>query len=131
MVNPKYPYHRADAPASFLHSTLMDMCHWAITNLNRGLYQQQRILNPASYELMWTPVVRRGVPPWREEMGLGWSLGHYEGRQMVGHGGGGFGWTCLLTLLPNTNQVVVVLSNEQSSAHERAMEAALQTLFGQ
>jgi CubicO group peptidase (beta-lactamase class C family) len=131
IVNPIYPYHRADAPASFLHTTAVEMCHWAITNLNHGVYCGERILNPPSYDLMWTPVVKRGVPPWREEMGLGWSLGHFEGKRVVGHGGGGFGWTCLLTLLPNTNQAVIVLSNEQSAAHERAMEAAMHTLFGE
>ena len=35
-VNPIYPYHRADAPASFLHTTVVDMCHWGITSLKRG-----------------------------------------------------------------------------------------------
>jgi CubicO group peptidase (beta-lactamase class C family) len=130
-INPIYPYHRADAPASFLHTTAVEMCHWAMTSLNRGVYSQQHILNPASYELMWTPVAKRDVPPWREEMGLGWSLGHFMGRWVVGHGGGGFGWTCLLALLPETHQAVIVMSNEQSSAHERAMEAALHTLFGE
>lgn len=28
IVNPIYPYHRADAPASFLHSSVVEMCHW-------------------------------------------------------------------------------------------------------
>jgi CubicO group peptidase (beta-lactamase class C family) len=130
-VNHIYPYHRADAPSSFLHTTAVEMCHWAITNLNRGEYSGKHILNPASYELMWTPVAKRDVPPWREEMGLGWSLGHFKGRQVAGHGGGGFGWTCLLTLLPEAHQAVIVLSNEQSSAHELAMEAAVLTLFGE
>ena len=37
IVNPVYPYHRADAPASFLHTTVMDMCHWGITCLNGGV----------------------------------------------------------------------------------------------
>ncbi len=36
IVNPVYPYHRADAPASFLHSTVTEMCHWCITCLNQG-----------------------------------------------------------------------------------------------
>jgi CubicO group peptidase (beta-lactamase class C family) len=71
MVNPVYPYHRADAPASFLHTTVIEMCHWAIINLNHGVFHKNRILNPASYDLMWTPIVRRDNPPWREAMGLG------------------------------------------------------------
>jgi CubicO group peptidase (beta-lactamase class C family) len=129
MVNPVYPYHRADAPSSFLHSTVREMCHWAITSLNRGVYEGKRILNPESYDLMWRAVVKRGFPPWREEMGLGWSLGHFEGRQIVGHGGGGFGWTCLLCLLPQTNQAAIVLCNEESSAHDRAMVALARAIL--
>ncbi len=130
MVNPIYPYHRADAPASFLYSTVTDMCHWAITSLKRGIYQEERILTPASYDLMWTPIAQRGVPPYREEMGLGWTLGHFEGIGTIGHGGGGFGWTCLLVLLPEIQRAAIILSNEESSAHERAMEAVIHALLG-
>lgn len=131
MVNPIYPYHRGDAPASFLHSTVVEMCHWAITSLNRGIYREERILTPASYDLMWTPVAKRGIPPLREEMGLGWSLGHFNGASTVGHGGGGFGWTCFLVLLPEKNSGAIVLCNEESSAHDRAVEAVIHTLLEQ
>jgi CubicO group peptidase (beta-lactamase class C family) len=130
IVNPLYPYHRADSPSSFLHTTVIEMCHWSITNLNRGVFQNKRILKSSSYDQMWTPIAKRGVPPWRETMGLGWSLGHFEDRQVVGHGGGGFGWTCMLTLFPENNQAVIVLCNEQSSAHELALNASIHAMFG-
>lgn len=100
MVRPIYPYHRADAPASFLHSTVVDMCHWCITCLNRGIYNGRRILTPASYDAMWTPVAKWGFPPLYEDMGLGWTLGHFDGVKTVSHGGMGFGWTDFLTILP-------------------------------
>jgi len=130
VVNPIYPYHRADAPASFLHTSVVEMCHWIITNLNRGQYQERRILTPAAYDLMWEPVIQRGVPPFREAMGLGWTLGSFEGAATVGHGGGGFGWTCFLVLLPEKNCGAIILSNEESAAHERALEAVLHTMLG-
>jgi CubicO group peptidase (beta-lactamase class C family) len=130
IVNPVYPYHRADAPASFLHTTVRELSYWAITSLNRGLYQGQRLLTPASYDLMWTPVARRSSPPsLREEMGLGWTLGHFEGVQTIGHGGGGFGWTCFLALLPELNRAAFVLCNEESSAHARALQAILRVVL--
>jgi CubicO group peptidase (beta-lactamase class C family) len=131
IVNPVYPYHRADAPASFLHSTVTEMCQWAITCLNGGLNARNRILSPASFELMWKPVAKRGIPPLREEMGLGWTLGHFEGARTVGHGGGGFGWTCFLVLLPETNRAAIVLCNEESSGHARAVEAVIHTMLEQ
>jgi CubicO group peptidase (beta-lactamase class C family) len=130
IVNPVYPYHRADAPASFLHASVVEMCHWAMACLQRGVYRGQRILTPASFEQMWSPVAPRGDPPFREEMGLGWTMGRFEGARTVGHGGGGFGWTCFLALLPEQNSAVVVLSNDESSAHDNALQAVLCSLLG-
>jgi CubicO group peptidase (beta-lactamase class C family) len=130
IVNPVYPYHRADAPASFLHSTTREMCQWAVTCLKRGVHQEQRILTSASYDQMWATVTRRDDPPFREEMGLGWTLGHFEGVRTVGHGGGGFGWTCFLALLPEYNCAAIVLSNEESAAHDLALQAVLGALLG-
>jgi len=129
MVNPITPYHRADAPASFLYSTVREMCAWASTSLNRGLHGGQRILAPAAYDLMWAPVAQRDDPPFRETMGLGWTLGHFEGVKTVGHGGAGFGWTCFLALLPDQNGAAIVMSNEESAAHDLALQAALRALL--
>jgi CubicO group peptidase (beta-lactamase class C family) len=131
-VNPIYPYHRADAPASFLHTTVIDMCHWGITSLNCGTYLGQSILSPAGYDLMWTPVAKRGVPPsMYEEMGLGWTLGHYKDVKTVCHGGGGFGGTAFLLVMPEKNCAAVILCNEESNAHIRVLRAAADTLIDQ
>jgi CubicO group peptidase (beta-lactamase class C family) len=125
-VSPYYPYHRADAPASFLYTSVRELCQWAITSLKRGHYDGQRLLTPASYDLMWKPVAKRGSSPsLREEMGLGWTLGHFEGVRTVGHGGGGFGWTCFLALLPEKNRAAFILCNEESFGHARALQAIL------
>jgi CubicO group peptidase (beta-lactamase class C family) len=129
MVNPITPYHRADAPASFLYSTVREMCAWASTSLNRGLHCRQRLLAPAAYDLMWAPVAQRDDPPFRETMGLGWTLGHFEGVRTVGHGGAGFGWTCFLALLPEQNGAAMVMSNEESAAHDLVLQAALRALL--
>jgi CubicO group peptidase (beta-lactamase class C family) len=130
VVNPIYPYHRADAPASFLHTTVTEMCHWAITCLNRGTFNGPPILSPASYDLMWTPAVERGSPPFYESHGLGWVLGHYDGLKTVSHGGGGFGWTDFFFLLPEANQAAVILCNEESSARARTIRAVTEAMLG-
>jgi CubicO group peptidase (beta-lactamase class C family) len=129
IVNPVYPYHRADAPASFLHSTVVDMCHWSITCLNEGAYQGRRILSSEKYPLMWTPVAPRSYPPFYEHAGLGWTLGHYEGVKTVSHGGGGFGWTDFLLLLPEKKRGAVILCNEESSAREQAVLAVVDAML--
>jgi CubicO group peptidase (beta-lactamase class C family) len=130
-VSSTYPYHRADAPASFLHTTLVDMCHWAITALKRGNYLGQSILSPAGYDQMWTAVAERGNlrPSIYEEMGLGWTLGHYKEVKTVSHGGGGFGATSFLLILPEKNCAAVVLCNEESYAHILALQAVADSLL--
>jgi CubicO group peptidase (beta-lactamase class C family) len=130
IVNPVYPYHRADAPASFLHSTVEEMCHWGITCLNRGVFNGSRILSPASYDLMWTPVVERGSPPFYESHGLGWVLGHFDGLKTAAHGGGGFGWTDFFFLMPEVNLAAVILVNEESSARSRTIRAVIHAMLG-
>lgn len=131
IVNPIYPYHRADAPASFLHSSIEDVCHWMIGCLNMGVYQQERFLSASSYDLMWTPAVKRGGTQLKEYMGLGWSLGHFEGVRTISHGGGGFGWTGNLVLMPERKQAAIILSNEESSAIFHLTGAVLRTMLGQ
>lgn len=128
-VNPTYPYHRADAPASFLHATVVDMCHWGTTCLQRGLYAGRRLLSPAGYEQMWTPVAEWGSPPLYEHTGLGWVLGHFEGWKTVSHGGMGFGWTDFLTILPEKNLAAIILCNEESSARSRSIRAVLNAML--
>ncbi len=132
-VNPKYPYHRPDAPASSLHTTVLDMCHWGITSLNRGSYLGQRILSSSGYDLMWTAVAERGNqrPSIYEEMGLGWTLGHFKGVKTVSHGGSGFGGTAFLLIMPEKNSAAVVLCNEESYAHFQAVRAVADVVIEQ
>lgn len=129
IVNPVYPYHRADAPASFLHSTVIDMSHWSITSLSGGLFNGNRILSADKYPLMWTPAAPRNYPPFYEHAGLGWTLGHYEGWKTVSHGGGGFGWTDFLIMLPEKNCGAVISCNEESSARENIILAVVDTIL--
>lgn len=131
-LNPIYPYHRADAPASFLHATLVDMCHWAITCLHRGRVHETSLLSPAAFEQMWTPVADWGFsrPSMYEQMGLGWTLGHYKNESTISHGGMGFGWSDFLLLLPEKNSAAVVLCNGESFARTRIVHALADALLG-
>lgn len=125
IIRPVYPYHRADTPASFLHTTAMNKCHWAITCLLGGTYNKQRILSPAGYERMWSPVATRGYPFLYEAADLGRTLGHFKGAKTVSHGGGGFGWTDFLILLPEKSHAAVILS----SAREQTILAVVHAML--
>ncbi|HLO30898.1 MAG TPA: serine hydrolase [Anaerolineales bacterium] len=128
-VHPIYPYNRVDAPASFLHATLMDMCRWAITCMQDVDFKRGQLLSPASYDLMWSPVAEWGYPPLYEHTGLGWTLGHYDGMKTVSHGGMGLGWGHFLVLLPEKKCATVILCNAESSARSRIVRAALNIIM--
>lgn len=131
-ISPVYPYHRADAPASFLHTTVTDMLHWCLTCLGRGSYLGRSILSPAGFELMWKPVVKRRNPPdLYEQMALGWNLGHHCGARTVSHGGGGFGGTAFMLLMPENDCAVAALCNAESSGHIQTAKAVANALLGQ
>jgi CubicO group peptidase (beta-lactamase class C family) len=131
---PVHPYHRAAAPASFLHSTIPDMCQWAMTSLRRGSFGGKNILSPAGYDKMWTPVAEYGYPrpSVYEDYGLGWTLGHFQDVKTVGHGGGGCGWVAFLILIPEKNRAGVFFCNEFSmGARYRILYAIANTLVDQ
>jgi CubicO group peptidase (beta-lactamase class C family) len=127
---PTHPWHRAAAPASFLHSTIPDMCHWAMTSLKQG----GDILSQAGYRLMWTPVTDYGYtrPAIYEDYGLGWTLGHFAGVKTASHGGGGCGWVAFLLLMPEKNRGAVFCCNEFSmGARYQIIQAIANTLTDQ
>jgi tetratricopeptide (TPR) repeat protein len=62
---------------------------------------------------------------------LGWNLGHFAGVQTLSHGGGGFGWTGQLILLPEKERAAIILCNEESSAIGRTSGAVLRTMLEQ
>ena len=61
-VSDVYPYNRRHAPSSTLTSSVIDMTRWMLANLNRGELEGRRILQAASYELLWTPTARITPP---------------------------------------------------------------------
>ena len=131
-VSPRVAYQRADAPSSFLHTTVGDLCCWAIAALQRKKCTQNCILTASSWDLMWSAVVARANqrPSLYEHMALGWNLGYINGQASVSHGGGGFGSTAFLLILPELDAAAVVLCSEESSAHLQAIRALADGLTG-
>lgn len=102
-VSKIYPYNRAHAPSSTLHSNISEMCKWAMVNLNRGILNNRRILNEESYKLLWKQYTR-GI-------GLSWFMGRFNKIQTIRHGGGDTGYATEFVMMPEKNIAIVVLSN--------------------
>lgn len=124
-----YPYTRRHAPSSTLHSNLVELCRWMQAHLG-GADGGPR-LDPELVDLMWGPVLPVGEPPWEEEVGLGWMLGHHRGRRVVCHTGADPGFGARLVLLPDEGLGVVVLANSNTVPTGLIAEAALDAVLGE
>lgn len=120
-VIPHYPYHRAHAPSSTMHSSAADMSRWMLAMLNGGELDGRRILQETSRDEMWTPKVdgREG------RVGLAWLSLAVQGEDLVWHGGGDTGFRARLMLLPARRSGVIVLANSDRVNTNRLAQTAL------
>jgi CubicO group peptidase (beta-lactamase class C family) len=125
-----YPYHRAHAPSSTLHSSVVDMSRWAIANLRRGSVDGGQILRPSSYDLLWRPYVRTGDEGWNETVGLSWFSGTFRGRKVISHGGADPGFNAEFIMVPDEHIAVIVMSNANNPAVWTVADAVLDIVFG-
>ena len=125
-----YPYNRAHAPSSTLHSSAADMCEWALANLAHGALNGRQILSEDSHETLWRPIIETGEETWGEVSCLGWYLGTYRGRPVVHHSGADPGYFADLVLLPEMQLGVVVMSNAYSATAWGITDAALDVVLG-
>ena len=120
-----YPYNRMHAPSSTLHANIEDMCKWAITNLNKGVYGDNRILESATYDQLWRPWTVTG---WGTEIGLGWFLESYKGQEIIEHSGGDTGFSSQMILIPESSIAIVVMVNQSPSPFETIAYGAIDIL---
>ena len=106
VVSETYPYNRRHAPSSTLHSSVVEMANWALANLNQGEFDGRRILEVQSYDLLWEPSFEDD----QVRIGLSWFLGSYRGTSTVSHSGGDTGYGSQLTLLPEKDIGIIILS---------------------
>jgi CubicO group peptidase (beta-lactamase class C family) len=125
-VSAVYPYNRAHAPSSTLHSSVAEMCNWIIANVNGGQFKDRRILQAHSYNEIWRPhaKVREG-----REMGLGWMLAECPYGPWIFHGGRDIGFRSHLTLLPEEIGGTVILSNTSDLAMPPLRDVIMKIAF--
>ena len=111
-VSDVYPYNRAHAPSSTLHSNVLEMSNWAIANMNRGTFKGKQILSESSYDLLWKPYFQIS---YERAIGLGWFIGNGGEQLRIFHGGADVGFRTYLVMLPDEATAVVVLANNERS----------------
>ena len=119
-------------PAGAINSSVAEMAKWMIAQLNRGqIGEGRRLFSEQRSREMWSAqtITPLGDPPPHmaalranfSAYGLGWGLTEYRGFKTVSHTGGLLGFVSRLTLVPDLNLGVVVLTNQQSGGAFQAL----------
>ena len=106
-VSSVYPYNRRHAPSSTLNSSVEELTHWALANLNKGTYQGKQILQPSSYDFLWNRSTKGKTP----KVGLSWFMGKVRGTTIISHSGGDTGYESFFGLFPDKNMALVMAGN--------------------
>jgi CubicO group peptidase (beta-lactamase class C family) len=124
------PYGNIDnlAPAGAISSTVEDMSHWLIMQLDNGKYNGKQVLPEEVIQKTRTPysIVGQGSHPFNTShfdlYSLGWALQDYEGREMVSHTGGINGFVTSVTMIPDENLGILVFTNTDQNYFFEAMK---------
>ncbi|MBK5193978.1 MAG: serine hydrolase, partial [Flavobacteriaceae bacterium] len=111
-------------PAAGIYSSVTDMSKWVQAQLNQGKYGeklQDSLFSEKAHQEMWTPqtIIRRGKGPYNTHFtayGLGWNLSDVNGYLQVTHTGGLLGIVSQVTMIPELDLGIIVLTNQQSGA---------------
>jgi len=104
-------------------TNVTDLSKWIIMQMNHGKYGDgKQMFSEEVHEEMWTPqtiIPVRTTPPYNTHFssyGLGWFLSDVKGYKQVTHTGGLAGVVTQVTLLPELQLGIIVLTNQQSGA---------------
>lgn len=103
-------------PAGSISSSVNEMSRWMLVNLRGGEYDGRKLIGAATLKELHTPRIAIGTMPEGAEStpasyALGWFVDSYRGHLRVHHGGRIDGFSALVTLYPNDDTGVVVLTN--------------------
>jgi hypothetical protein len=109
-----------------------------IFNLDHGIWGVDTLLTRETRNTVWTPhnnntvdhTTRNDFHRHFSGYGLGWGLSDYHGHLRVGHTGAYDGFLSALTLIPDENLGVVVLTNGMKSPFMAATYYALDRFLG-
>ncbi len=124
------PYGQLDvlAAAGSISSSAHDMSHWLIAQLDSGRYGGKTVFPYAALRQTRIPqsIIGRARHPFNTShyslYSLGWELQDYEGREIISHTGGVNGFVTSVTLVPEENLGIVVLTNTDENAFYQALK---------
>jgi CubicO group peptidase (beta-lactamase class C family) len=109
--------------AGGIYSNVADMSNWMITRLNKGKYGndlKSTLFSEKNHNEMWrihTVEPTNPNPRYNSHFngyGLGWSLSDVKGNLKVSHTGGLPGMLSIVTMYPDINLGIVILTNTEN-----------------
>jgi CubicO group peptidase (beta-lactamase class C family) len=116
------------APAGSISSSINDMSNWVLMHLNEGKHQGKQLLSNSAIYQTWLPhsILGNGNVLHNKGhfllYGLGWMLQEYNGRKIVAHTGGVNGFVTSVTLLPEEELGIIVLTNTDANNFFEALK---------
>lgn len=125
----KIPYGRIDnmAPAGAISSSISDLSHWVLAQLNGGKYNGQQIIPGSAIAETHLPhsILGNGGHLYNKAhfslYGLGWFLEEYSGRKFVGHTGGVNGFVTSVAMMPEEQLGIIVFTNTDANNFYEAL----------
>ena len=130
-------FTQAADPAAGVYASINDMAKWVQMQLNNGKYGgqlQYRIFSKEQHREMWTPqtIIRTGPGDYNTQFkayGLGWNLSDVNGYKEVTHTGGLLGIVSQVTMIPQLDLGIIVLTNQQSGAAFRSITNSIKDAY--
>lgn len=110
IYDPPGPY-----AAGAIHSTVGDLYKYHMA------LQQYSIIKKSSLENAYRPI--------KNNYGLGWIIGSFEGKQVVSHSGGAAGYRSNFARIPDEDICVILLNNNESASVELITRNIFTILF--
>ncbi|KAF9968884.1 hypothetical protein BGZ73_009116, partial [Actinomortierella ambigua] len=100
-----------DAPSGDIFSNVIDIAKWAKVMLQQGKLDNKQVLGTETVQAVTTAWMV--VNDWAA--GLGWIVDHFKGHRMIHHSGGYSGYASYISLFPDDDLAVIVLSNKDNT----------------
>ncbi len=125
-----FPHTNIDVigPAAGMSSSVSDLSHWLIAQLDSGRYNGREIIPFEVIKNTRNPRMSQGRSghvfnsSHYSLYGLGWGMKDYEGVEVISHSGGILGFVTGVNIVPEINLGVVVLTNSDENWFYEALK---------
>lgn len=123
----KGPQPPANLPAGMLISSVEDMTHYAIAQLNDGRFGDTSVLSPQGMSELHGPA----IPAWEgNTYAMGWNVGTLEGTQSIWHSGDDGRSHALVLLMPDRGSGIVLLANASGFVQRYQVDDIAMSVLG-